>query len=66
MMKYRVVGSDAANRCYRVEIIVAAGERDARDEFIRRWPDGFIDSSNLLAVDIARGVCDAEPASGNT
>ena len=57
-MKYRVVGSDSANRSYRTEIIEAAGERDARDEFLRRWPGGYIDSSNLLAVDVARGVCD--------
>jgi hypothetical protein len=58
MEKYRVVGSDKANRCYRVEIIAAADERDARDEFRRRWPHGFIDSANLLAADVARGLCD--------
>ena len=58
MMKYRIVGSDVGNRAYRVAIIVAAGERDARDEFKRRYPDGYIDSANLLAVDVARGLCD--------
>lgn len=54
MNRYRIVGSDVGNRCYRVAVIRAASQRDAEDEFLRRWPGGYIDSSNLLTVDAAR------------
>ncbi len=42
--KYRVVGSDAANRCYRVEIVAASNAEEAKKIFLRKWPGGYIDS----------------------